>query len=203
MIDRLTAPYSTSSNSNGHERVYIPKDNLKVLYTVLASIVILIEIMTLSPSKDFIVWAYNIIFAFTLLIGVVAMKLISDSVSHNPPRGLFEAFGFYGMKLFPLVMLIIPVSILSMVHTMYYKKYILPRKEHLQDYNTLMGLSTILIIIQSFILFESYYSSVITGESDQSCNSVTKGGLNIILGIGNTLIAGLIWREFAFYMVDG
>jgi len=94
-------------------------------------------------------------------------------------------------KIMYILLLLLPISFLNYTQIRY-NKIIQKESTKLKLYNTLLTMSTILILIQ-MLLFNNSYNK----------KNMTHFYGSVILSLLSTFFAGLIWRDVAFFITDG
>jgi predicted membrane protein len=99
--------------------------------------------------------------------------------------------GGYTYKILYILLLLIPISFLNYTQIRY-NKIIQKESKHLKLYNTLIHMSTFLLIFQ-MLLFNNSYNK----------KNMTHFYGSIILSLISTFFSGLIWRDVSFFITDG
>lgn len=155
---------------------------LTIIKSILFSIS-LFQSMLFIPDNIF--KGYNIV-GYSTILGMFLMLTFIKSSMENSLIVMLKQFGMY-------LSVIAPVSIL-LYTSIRYKKVIEEDATNVENYRTLKVITTILLLIQTYIL-----ANYILTKNISMNQSITL----LMFSILNIFVSGLLWREVAFFVTDG
>jgi hypothetical protein len=144
------------------------------------------------------IWGYGMVGAGVLGLMFITFALttqLSNISKHNSFAFVKKLF----QNSFPTLLLLSIVTWLLTINIIHYKKI---NKGHVaNEYNTFSTLSTIVIIIQVFVvlkfMIEQFDSKQVTNTSEKYSS------LNYILTLGNIIIVGIMTIILSYFSTDG